>query len=125
MKDVFAELCKSARLSCEVEPRQASSGNKQRPDFLIRFAKGGQDAAYDLTIHNPLRDPHSMSRTIRNEQEFLKQAERTKRGKHEPMCAEKDTLFYPIVLSAFGGILNESYQRCCRVPYQQSQEGQL
>ena len=66
-----------------------------------------------------------MSRTIRNEQEFLKQAERTKRGKHEPMCAEKDTLFYPIVLSAFGGILNESYQRCCRVPYQQSQEGQL
>ena len=25
------------------------------------------------------------------------------------MCGEKDTLFYPIVLSAFGGILNESY----------------
>ena len=109
MKDVFAGLCKSARLPCEVEPRHVLGGTKKRPDFLIRFAKGGQDAAYDLTVQSPLRDSHSMARTIRDEQGFLRQAERTKRNKYASKLADEDTLFYPIVFSAFGGVLNESY----------------
>ena len=109
IKIVLIELCKYAGLPCEAEPRQSIYGSKERPDFLIRFAKGGQDAAFDLTVLSPLRDLHSMTRTIRDEQGFLRQAERTKRNKYESKCAEQGTLFFPIVFSAFGGILNESY----------------
>jgi len=109
VKDTLVDLCKSARLSCEVEPRQALAGDKKRPDLLIRFASNGQDAAYDLTIHSPVRDSNSIRRTIDNEQSFLETASTTKINKYRSKCAEQGILFSPIVLSSFGGILEESY----------------
>jgi len=110
VKDVLADLCKSARLACDVEPRQAFSGDKQRPDLLVHFACNGQDAAYDLTIHSPLRDETSVNRTIANEQKFLETASNSKKNKYEEKCAMNGVIFIPIVLSAFGGILEESYR---------------
>ena len=83
MKDVLVELCHFARLSCEVEPQQALNGCKQRPDFLIRFAWNGYDAAYDLTIHNPVRDKQAIKSTIKNEQKFLKTVDQVKRDKYQ------------------------------------------
>ena len=109
VKDTLVDLCKSARLSCEVEPRQALAGDKKRPDFLIRLAYNGKDAAYDLTIHSPVRDNDSIKRTIRNEQSFLESAKAAKENKYLSQCAKDGILFYPIVLSSFGGILEESY----------------
>jgi len=67
VKDVLVDLCKSARLPCEVEPRQALNGNKLRPDILIRFVRNGQDGAFDLTIHNPLRNKESMNRATKDD----------------------------------------------------------
>ena len=110
VKDVLVDICKAARLSCEVEPHQAFNGDRKRPDLLVRLAFSGRDTAYDLTIHSPLRDRNSIETTIRNEQAFLKQADNTKRNKYQQQCDEKDTLFVPIVLSAVGGVLEESYQ---------------
>ena len=109
MKDVLVELCHSARLSWEVEPQQALNGCKQRPDLLIRFAWNGYDAAYDLTIHNPVRDKQAIKSTIKNDQKFLKTVDQVKRDKYQEKCAENGTLFFSIVFSAFGGILEESY----------------
>ena len=109
VKDTLVDLCKSARLSCEVEPRQAFAGDKKGPDLLIRFACNGHDAAYDLTIHSPVRDNDSIKRTINNEQSFLETASTTKIHKYRSKCAEEGILFFPIVLSSFGGILEESY----------------
>jgi len=109
VKDVLVDLCKSARLSCEVEPRQAIHGEKLRPDLLVRFAWNGLDAAYDLTIHNPVRNAQATRETIKNEQKFLTRADQEKRNKYQEGCAASGMLFFPIVLSAFGGILEESY----------------
>ena len=39
VKDVLAEMCKSARLSCEA------------PDLLIRYSWKGHGTAYDLMIY--------------------------------------------------------------------------
>ena len=91
-----------------MEPRQALHGNKLRPDLLIHFVRNGQDAAFDHTIHNPLRNKESLKKAIKNDQEFLVQAEQDKRNKYQVECEKNDIVFLPIVLNAFGGILNES-----------------
>ena len=109
VKDVLAEMCKAARLCHEVEPRQALKGNKLRPDILIRFGKDGYDLAIDLTIESPIRDEHSISLSIRDEQKFLSQAAVTKTRKYQEECGQNGASFVPIVLSAVGGVLEESY----------------
>ena len=49
-----------------------------------------------------------MNRAMKDDQEFLQQAEQDKRNKYQEECEKNDMLFLPIVLNAFGGILNES-----------------
>jgi len=110
VKDVLADICRHARLSHEVEPPQAMSGNKLRPDILIRFGKDGHDIAYDLTIVNPLRDQGCIEATLKDEQSFLSRYERSKRSKYQDECSENGASFCPIVLSSFGGILANSWE---------------
>ena len=102
-------MCKAARLSFEVEPRQALKGNKLRPDILIQFGKDGYDLALDLTIVNPTRNENSISLSIRDGQKFLRQSAVTKIRKYQEDCGNNGASFVPIVLSAFGGVLDESY----------------
>jgi len=110
VKDVLADLCHSARQAVEVEPNHVLHAEKLRPDLLVRFACKGHDAAYDLTIHNPVRNDQAISMTVQNEQKFLEKADREKRNKYQEVCAANGMLFIPIVMSAFGGILEESYR---------------
>ena len=110
VKRVFADLFSSAKLVHEVEPPQAFEGNKQRPDIVVRNAWKGQDAAYDITIENPVRNAQSVRETIKNDQKFLKTAYQTKYSKYEENCRAQGMLIFPIVLSAFGGIVEESYR---------------
>ena len=109
VKDVIAELCKAARLCHEVEPKQALSGNKLRPDILVRFGNDGYDVAFDVTIDSPVRDEHALRTTLKDEQKFLRQQARHKTQKYRESCEENSASFTPIVLSAFGGIFDESY----------------
>ena len=110
VKDVWIDLLKAGRQPFEVEPKQTFPTNKLRPDLLVRFALNGQDAAYDITIYSPVRDANAISSTIKDEQRFLMTADQIKRDKYQEACEQCNTLFYPIVLSAFGGMLEESYQ---------------
>ena len=107
VKDVLAEICHKAHLICEVEPPQAFSGDKLRPDILIHFAnRGSYGVAYDLTIVNPLRDEDTIAATIKDEQGFLARYEGTK---YQNKCEQDGISFCPIVLSAFGGVHNIGY----------------
>jgi len=111
VKDVLAEICHKARLMCVVEPTQALSGDKARPDILIHFAdKDGYDLAYDLTIVNPVRDQQSVAATIKDEQEFLARYDRSKNNKYQEKCAKNGISFCSIVLSAFGGVHSVGYE---------------
>jgi len=111
VKDVLAEICHKARLMCVVEPPQAFSGDKARPDLLIHFADhDGGDMAYDLTIVNPVRDEQSIAQTIKDEQEFLARFDRNKNIKYHDKCAQNGISFCPIVMSAFGGIHTIGYE---------------
>jgi len=109
VKEDLADLCRAGNVECTVEPPQAFSGSKLRPDLLVIQARHGHDVAFDLTIHSPLRDDYSMSRTIRNEQSFLESAASTKINKYRTLCANNGDEFMPIVFSAFGGIWRDSY----------------
>ena len=111
VKDVLAEICHKAHLICEVEPPQAFSGDKLRPDILIHFAnRDSYGVAYDLTIVNPLRDEDSIAATIKDEQGFLARYEGTKNNKYQNKCEQDGISFCPIVLSAFGGVHNIGYE---------------
>ena len=109
VKDVFGDMCRAARLSYEIEPRQCLSGNKLRPDILVNFGKDGHHVAFDITIDNPVRDAQAVSTSIRDEQKFLRQHAQAKINKYHELCEKQDISFTPIVLSAYGGILEESY----------------
>jgi len=91
VKDVFAKLLKAGRATYEVEPPQAWSGSKRRPDVLVRLAWHGHDAAYDITVHSPLRDSNSVKATIKDQQKFLETASRSKKNKYQEKCAENGT----------------------------------
>ncbi len=73
-------------------------------------ARHGRDVAFDLTVHSPVRDENAVRRTIKNEQSFLESAARTKIYKYQEQCAKIGLEFTPIVLSAFGGVLRDSYE---------------
>ena len=109
VKEVLGEMCKAAQLSYRLEPHQAFTGNKLRPDIIVDFGKDGYDVSFDLTIHNPLRDDPSMTACIQDDQNFLRSAANTKNNKYQPNCAKNGSFFTPIVLSAFGGIADDSY----------------
>jgi len=110
VKRVLADMCTAADFDFEVEPRQALSGNKLRPDILIRYGKDdGYDMALDLTIDNPLRDDSAINTSLKDEQKFLMQNAIVKRHKYDEQCSRNLASFTPIVLSAFGGIFEESY----------------
>jgi len=80
VKDVIADLRKAARLCHEVEPKQALSGNKLRPDILIRFGNDGYDIAFDITIDDPLCDISSLKTTLKDDQKFLRQNAKQLKG---------------------------------------------
>ena len=109
VKEVIGEMCKAAQLSYHLEPQQALSGNKLRPDILIQFGKDGHDVAFDLTIDNPVRDHESTKTSLKDDQAFLRQQANVKLGKYRQECAKNGASFTPIVLGAFGGILDDSY----------------
>jgi len=109
VKDVFGEILKLARLSYEMEPTQALRGNKLRPDFIVRYGYDGHDIAFDLTIESPVSSNPVPKVAINDDQKFLMQAARTKILKYQEECEKNNTSFVPIVLSAFGGVLQESY----------------
>jgi len=94
LKTVLEELCKCARISYEKEPHQALFGSRLRPDMLLRFARNKQDVAFDVTIHNPLRDRYSIKKVIQDDQDFLRQAEQDKRNKYQEECKETAYSFY-------------------------------
>ena len=109
VKEVLGEMCKAAQLSYRLEPQQALSGNKLRPDILIHFGKDGYDVAFDLTIDNPVRNQESLATSLKDDQAFLKQQAGVKIKKYQQECRKNGASFTPIVLSAFGGILDDSY----------------
>jgi len=110
VKNVLAQMCRAAGLDYDVEPRQALSGNKLRPDILVRCGKdNGLDIAFDLTIVNPVRDDRAITTSAQDEQKFLKQSAVTKDHKYAEQCEKNYASFTPVVLSAFGGVLDESY----------------
>ena len=79
-----------------MEPPQAYSGEKLRPDILIHFAnRDSYRVAYDLTLVN---------------QEFLARYEGTKNNKYQSKCEQDGVSFCLIVLSAFGGVHNIGYE---------------
>ena len=61
--------------------------------MLLRFARNGQDVAFDVTIHNPLRDRYSIKKVIQDDQDFLRQAEQDKRNKYQEEC-ERNGIFF-------------------------------
>ena len=103
-------MCKAAQLSYRLEPQQALSGNKLRPDILIHFGKDGYDVAFDLTIDNPVRNQESLASSLKDDQAFLKQQAGVKIKKYQQECRKNGASFTPIVLSAFGGIFDDSYK---------------
>ena len=48
-----------------------------------------------------------MKRALKDDQDFLRQAEQDKRNKYQEECEKNGIFFLPIVLNAFGGILDE------------------
>ncbi len=108
VKAVLGDICKHAHVEHQLEPKHMFE-HGQRPDLLIYFGKEGHDIAYDLTIVNPVRDDSATSRALRDEQGFLAADEQTKINKYRDECAKRGVAFCPIVLNAFGGILNSSY----------------
>ena len=109
IKAVLGGICRHARLSYDLEPPHFFDKGQQRPDLLIRFGNNGRDVAYDLTIINPVRTEETTDSTIENEQKVLAMSERSKNVKYQELCAKMGAYFCPIVLSAFGGILQNSF----------------
>ena len=108
VKEEIGNLCKAARLAYEYEPHRVIGPDGRRPDLMVIMASNDQDVVLDVTIHSPLRDKYAVANTIQDEQHFLERADQAKRQKYQQECDEKNLLFFPIVLSAFGGILKES-----------------
>jgi len=109
VKCVIGDICRHAQAFYELEPKHIFAQDKTRPDILIHFGKDGHDIAYDLTIVNPVRNEAAVNSTLRDEQGFLATEEKVKADKYAEKCAMSGTSFCPIVLSAFGGVLNNSY----------------
>jgi len=110
VKHILGDICRHARLSFEVEPKQSVTGTKLKPDLLVRYGQDGHDLAYDVTIINPLRDAEAVACTLRDEQAFLFTQHKVKCGKYQDKCAENGAAFCPIVLSAFGGVHQNSFE---------------
>jgi len=108
VKYVLGEMCKAAQLNYELEPQHMVTGRGLRPDILIQFGKDGRNVSFDLTIYNPLCNEHSMRRCLRDDQDFLNQAATIKIRKYLQDSDKISGSFTPIVLSVFGGILDES-----------------
>jgi len=88
---------------------QALSGNKLIADIMFRFAKDGYDIAFDLTIDNPVCNEQTTAMSVKDEQKYLRDKAEEKNKKYHEECQNNGCAFTPIVLSAFGGILDESY----------------
>ena len=81
-----------------------------RPDLLVRFGSSdGHDIAFDITIVNPVRSKTAIAATLKDEQQFLRSQANVKNNKYETPCMERGTVFCPIVFSAFGGVLYDSF----------------
>jgi len=109
VKAVIGDICKHAQTFYQLEPKHLFGQDKTRPDVVIHFGNNGHDIAYDLTIVSPVRDLAAIRCTLKDEQAFLATEEKVKADKYSEKCAESGTAFCPIVLSAFGGILQSSY----------------
>ena len=109
VKVVISDICRYGQLFYQLEPRHVFGQGKIRPDLLIHFGQDGHDVAYDLTVVNPVRDVSAVNCTLRHDQKFLEIEEKVKVDKYADLCAKNGATICPIVLSAFGGILRNSY----------------
>ena len=110
IKDELSSVCIAGDLMYSVEPKHFFHDKSARPDLLVRFGSSdGHDIAFDVTVVNPVRNDSAITATLKDEQKFLRSQANVKNNKYQSPCAERGTAFCPIVLSAFGGVLYDSF----------------
>ena len=103
LRDAIFEVAAAAALSPVKEGRYLLPGADRRPaDVFIRGWQGGQDAALDVTVTNPLKDDTRAGAAV-NHGHGAREAYERKMRNAADACRAQGIAFLPLAAETFGG----------------------